>query len=63
MVMPLLEYGSTIWSNCNKKNMEKIESIHKRGTRYILNDFNYAMDYKTRLNACNLLPLSFRETT
>ena len=60
MVQPILEYGKTIWSNCSRRNIKKIE--HRRGTRYIINDYQNEIDYRTRLSTCNLLPLTFRRT-
>ena len=60
MVQPLLEYRTSIWSNCSRKSIERIENVQRRGTRYILNDYQHLMDYKTRLNRCEFIPLSYR---
>ena len=38
------------------KDVEKLENIQRRATKYILND--YVSDYKSRLISLNLLPLS-----
>jgi len=53
-----LEYSSQTWSPYIKKNIEKIEGVQRRATKYILND--YTSTYKDRLLQCNLLPLSYR---
>jgi hypothetical protein len=58
LVRPILEYGSCVWSCHNKKLLLKVESIQRRGTKYIRND--YVNNYDTRLKSCNLLPLSYR---
>jgi hypothetical protein len=59
LVRPLLEYASVIWSQpYNKKLIKKIESVQRRATKYILN--NYALNYAGRLKACSLLPLTYR---
>ena len=58
MVQPIVEYGCNIWSPVSKKNLMHIEAIQRRATKYITND-NVA-NYKSRLIACNLLPLAFR---
>ena len=44
------------------QSVEKIESIQRRATSYILNDFHHEMDYRTRLTKCELLPLSYRRS-
>ena len=38
----------------------KIESLQRRATKFILNNFNYDSDYRTRLIRCELLPLTLR---
>ena len=58
LVRPLLEYGTLVWNNYNKNNMIQIEAIQRRVTKFILNDFT--LDYKSRLQKCDLLPLSLR---
>jgi hypothetical protein len=58
MVRPLVEYNTVVWSCNTKKILSKVESLQRRATKFILNDFN--ADYKTRLNMCGLLPLCLR---
>jgi hypothetical protein len=58
LVRPILEYGSTIWSDNSKKQLKLIEGIQRRATTYVINDIN--IGYKERLLICNLLPLSYR---
>ena len=38
--------------------MKEIESVQRHSTKYILN--NFELEYKERLLACGLLPMSFR---
>ena len=58
LVRPLLEYGTLIWNHYNKSSLTLLESIQRRATKFILRD--YTLDYKLRLQKCDLLPLSLR---
>jgi hypothetical protein len=58
LVRPILEYGSTIWSDNSKKQLKLIEGVQRRATTYIVNDSN--ISYNDRLLVCGLLPLSYR---
>ena len=49
-------YASVIWS-ANKHELNLIESVQRRATKYILND--YISEYKTRLSKLNMLPFSY----
>ena len=58
LVRPLLEYCSNIWSPVNKKYLNLLESIQRKASKYILNDFD--LNYKARLIELDLLPLCYR---
>jgi hypothetical protein len=58
LIRPLLEYCTVVWFCTNKKILVKLESIQRKVTKFILND--YQSDYKTRLILCDILPLSLR---
>jgi hypothetical protein len=58
MVRPLIEFSSLIWSNCDKKCINVLESVQRRASKYILNE--YTDDYKSRLLTCDILPLTYR---
>jgi hypothetical protein len=58
LVRPLVEYNTVVWMPNNKKQLCKLESLQRRATKYILN--NYSIGYKERLIQCNLLPLTLR---
>ena len=62
LVQPVLGYCTPVWSDCNRKNIEKVESIQRRATKCIMNDFQQDADNKTHLDACNILPLTYRRT-
>ena len=51
-----LIYGSLIWKSLLHRDINTIEHIQYRATKYILND--YTSDYRSRLIILNLLPLS-----
>ena len=56
LVKPLFSYASIVYS-CSKADLNQIERIQRKATKYILND--YVSDYPTRLHSTKLLPLSF----
>ena len=56
LVRSQLLYGSQIWRPLQLKDMKPIESLQRRATKYILND--YTSDYRSRLIKLQLLPLS-----
>jgi hypothetical protein len=58
LIRPLLESCSCAWSCNSKKLVVKIESVQRRATKFILDDYN--TEYNIRLSMCNLLPLSLR---
>jgi hypothetical protein len=53
-----LEYASSLWSGTSKSNMQLIENVQRRATKFILHYSN--IDYKERLVKLDLLPLSLR---
>ena len=58
LVRSVLDYASIIW-HPNKNDLVHIESLQRRATKYILND--YTSDYKTRLSELKLLPLCYHK--
>ena len=56
LVRSQLLYGSQIWRPLQLKDTKPIESLQRRATKYILND--YTSDYRSRLIKFQLLPLS-----
>ena len=60
LVKPLFSYASIFYS-CSKADLNQIERIQRKATKYILND--YVSDYPTRLHNTKLLPLSFIKVT
>ncbi len=51
-----LVYGSQLWRPLLKKDIISLELVQRRATKFIL--FDYASNYKQRLVALSLLPLS-----
>ncbi len=39
-VRPSLEYASSVWSPHTQKNIKKLESVHRKSARYVMNDFS-----------------------
>lgn len=58
LVRSVIDYGSVIW-HPNKEDLRHIESVQRRATKYILNDFT--SPYSFRLQRLNLLPMSFHK--
>jgi hypothetical protein len=56
LIQSVLMYGSVICCP-SKGDLELLEGVQRRATKYILND--YTSNYKTRLRNLSLLPLSF----
>ena len=56
LVRSQLLYGSQIWRPLHLKDINPIESVQRRATKYILN--YYISDYRSRLVKLNLLPLT-----
>ena len=56
LVRSQLLYGSQIWRPLLHKDINPIESVQRRATKYILND--YASDYRSRFVKLTVLPLS-----
>ena len=52
-----LEYASPVWSPYKKRNINKIEQVQRRASRLIL---GHEVDYKSRLEQLQLLPLYMR---
>ena len=40
LVLPHIEYCSTVWDPHTKNNIQKLEAVQRRAARFILNDYN-----------------------
>ncbi len=58
VVLPIITYGSTVWRPSLLKDIQALEKVQKRATKFILN--NNSLDYKSRLCELHLLPLMYR---
>ena len=56
-VRSCLEYASVVWSPHSKRNINNLEQVQRRATRFILGR-DYSED--ERLSKLNLLPLKYR---
>ena len=57
LVLPLLTYCSVVWRPHLIKDILALENLHRRATRYIINDAS--LDYKECLSRLNMLPLMY----
>ena len=57
---PLLEYSCETWNPHTKRNIDKLEAVQRRATRWITRSDD---DYDTRLSKLKLLSLSNRRFT
>ena len=55
LVRSQLTYGSQVWRLYLLKDIDALEAVQRRSTKFILND--YTSDYKFRLLSLQLLPL------
>ena len=60
LVRPLLEYSCETWNPHTKCNIDKLEAVQRRATRWITRSDD---DYDTRLSKLKLLSLSNRRFT
>ena len=60
LVRSCLEYCSIIWTHITKENLKRLESVQRRGTKFILSTGWEGPSYTERLSTCALLPLSLR---
>ena len=58
LVRSQVEYGSVVWSPYTSRNVDKLERIQRRGTKFILGKWN--LSYEERLKCLNLLSLEKR---
>jgi hypothetical protein len=58
LVRPLVEFSSQVWMCKTVKLTKNLESIQRRASKYILNDFE--SNYTNRLIKLNILPLVYR---
>ena len=57
LVRSQLEYGSVVWSPSPARNINKLERVQRRATKFILKT---ADDYEVRVSNLNLLSLEHR---
>ena len=55
LVRSQLEYGSVVWSPYTSRNIDKLERIQRRGTKFILGQND--VSYEDRLKCLNMLSL------
>ena len=60
LVRPLLEYSCETWNPHTKRNIDKLEAVQRRATRWITRSDD---DYDARLSKLKLLSLSNRRFT
>ena len=58
LVRPILEYGNSAWHPQSVNEIEKLEKIQRRATRWICRDKN--LDYEGRLRKLKLPTLTYR---
>ena len=59
LVRPLLEYSCETWNPYTKRNIDHLEAVQRRATRWITRSDN---DYDTRLSKLKLLSLHVADT-
>ena len=60
LVLPHVEYCSSVWDPHTKSNIKKIEAVQRRAARFILNDYGRESSVTAMLQALDLPPLEDR---
>jgi hypothetical protein len=61
LVVPIIEYASTVWSPFYEVHIESLEKVQRRFTRFVFIKFHYPyVDYHSRLTQLNMLSLRKR---
>jgi len=42
LVVPIIEYGSTVWDPHLQKDINKVEKIQRRAARFVKNDYSWS---------------------
>ena len=62
LVLPVLEYGCTIWDPYTNKDIRNLEKIQRRAARFILNDYSWYTSVSHLLLDVNLPSLQSRRS-
>ena len=60
LVMPQLEYASTVWYPHHDKDINKVEAVQRRAARWAIRDYKYTSSVTAMLKDLNLRPLDQR---
>ena len=60
LVLPHVEYCSSVWDPHTKSNIKKIEAVQRRAARFILHDYGRESSVTAMLQALDLPPLEVR---
>ena len=63
MMRPILEYACTVWSPYTQSNIDLIESVQRKATSFICNDYFYLSSVTTMLQQLNWPQLERRRWT
>ncbi|CAH8625506.1 unnamed protein product [Schistosoma guineensis] len=58
-ILPILEYGILVYSNCRHNDLMKIEGVQRKVTKAVMG-YSYSKDYHQRCQQLNLEPLWIR---
>ena len=60
LVRPRVEYASTMWSPYTKQNIQKIDMVHRRATRWVSNRYSYHDSISAMLSNLRWRSLDYR---
>ena len=62
-VHPLLEYAASVWDPYSQKNIAKIEAVHRRAARFVLNRYRNTLSVNNMLEVLGWPTLEQRRQT
>ena len=63
LVVPVIEYGCTVWDPHTHKDIDKIEKVQRRAARFVNNDYSWHTSVSCLINDLEWQSLQSRRST